>query len=197
MAIDWRSRREKDDPLDTWEVLAEEFEEGGQRLDDVLDTGAQKYFEAKEKLEYQKQQDERGKANPQDLGAAQEDFDRERRGVERDLFRQFHAHPRTALCFSGGGVRSATFGLGVLNGLAKLAPASPLPQFDFLSTVSGGGYLGGWFSAWAAAPASSAMMACLSCPRICSWACWSFCSIRTFSRRSVKTPTEPVGVVPS
>lgn len=150
MAIDWRSRREKDDPLDTWEVLAEEFEEGGQRLDDVLDTGAQKYFEAKEKLEYQKQQDERGKGNPQDLAAAQEDFDRARRGVERDLFRQFHAHPRTALCFSGGGVRSATFGLGVLHGLAKLAPASPLPQFDFLSTVSGGGYLGGWFSAWAA-----------------------------------------------
>jgi hypothetical protein len=34
--------------------------------------------------------------------------------------------------------------------LAKIEPGSPLPEFDFLSTVSGGGYVGGWFSAWAA-----------------------------------------------
>ena len=53
--------------------------------------------------------------------------------------------PRTALCFSGGGIRSATFGLGVLQGLAG---RGLLPEFDYLSTVSGGGYLGGWFSAW-------------------------------------------------
>src|ERR687884_1351970 len=52
---------------------------------------------------------------------------------------------RTALCFSGGGIRSATFGLGVLQGLAR---HGLLKEFDYLSTVSGGGYLGGWFSAW-------------------------------------------------
>src|SRR5436309_15838352 len=52
---------------------------------------------------------------------------------------------RTALCFSGGGIRSATFGLGVLQGLAQ---RGLLKEFDYLSTVSGGGYLGGWFSAW-------------------------------------------------
>jgi hypothetical protein len=52
---------------------------------------------------------------------------------------------RAALCFSGGGIRSATFGLGVLQGLAQ---KGLLPEFDYLSTVSGGGYLGGWFSAW-------------------------------------------------
>src|ERR1700755_818593 len=52
---------------------------------------------------------------------------------------------RTALCFSGGGIRSATFGLGVLQGLAQ---RGLLTEFDYLSTVSGGGYLGGWFSAW-------------------------------------------------
>ncbi len=52
---------------------------------------------------------------------------------------------RTALCFSGGGIRSATFGLGVLQGLAR---RGLLTEFDYLSTVSGGGYLGGWFSAW-------------------------------------------------
>lgn len=50
-----------------------------------------------------------------------------------------------ALCFSGGGIRSATFGLGVLQALAK---SRVLPCFHYLSTVSGGGYLGSWLSAW-------------------------------------------------
>src|SRR5207247_7085328 len=45
----------------------------------------------------------------------------------------------------GGGIRSATFGLGVLQGLAR---KELLDKFDFLSTVSGGGYLGSWLSAW-------------------------------------------------
>jgi hypothetical protein len=52
---------------------------------------------------------------------------------------------RTALCFSGGGIRSATFGLGVLQGLAR---SNLLERFDYLSTVSGGGYIGSWLSAW-------------------------------------------------
>ncbi|HMF55886.1 MAG TPA: patatin-like phospholipase family protein, partial [Pyrinomonadaceae bacterium] len=52
---------------------------------------------------------------------------------------------RSALCFSGGGIRSATFGLGILQGLAR---KGLLKRFDFLSTVSGGGYLGSWLSAW-------------------------------------------------
>ena len=51
----------------------------------------------------------------------------------------------SALCLSGGGVRSASFGLGVLQGLAQ---AGLLEQFDYLSTVSGGGYIGGWLSVW-------------------------------------------------
>jgi hypothetical protein len=50
-----------------------------------------------------------------------------------------------ALCFSGGGIRSATFNLGVLQGLARLGL---LQKFYYLSTVSGGGYIGGWFKAW-------------------------------------------------
>lgn len=49
------------------------------------------------------------------------------------------------LSFSGGGIRSATFNLGVLQGLARL---KQIPNFDYLSTVSGGGYIGGWLSAW-------------------------------------------------
>lgn len=50
-----------------------------------------------------------------------------------------------ALCLSGGGIRSATFGLGVLQALAG---AGELGRFDLLSTVSGGGYIGAWLTAW-------------------------------------------------
>jgi len=73
---------------------------------------------------------------------------------------------RCALALSGGGIRSATFSLGVVQALARHAPdgrlgsdppagngsAEPidgqqperswLARFDYLSTVSGGGYLG-------------------------------------------------------
>src|SRR5579864_9216333 len=52
---------------------------------------------------------------------------------------------RTALCISGGGIRSATFALGALQGLADLGI---LENFDYLSTVSGGGYIGSWLTAW-------------------------------------------------
>ncbi|WP_295432956.1 patatin-like phospholipase family protein [uncultured Thiodictyon sp.] len=49
------------------------------------------------------------------------------------------------LAFSGGGIRSATFHLGVIQGLAKLRL---LHRVDYLSTVSGGGYIGGWLTSW-------------------------------------------------
>jgi len=49
------------------------------------------------------------------------------------------------LALSGGGIRSATFNLGVLQGLAELGL---LKTIDYLSTVSGGGYIGTWFTAW-------------------------------------------------
>ena len=52
---------------------------------------------------------------------------------------------RSALCISGGGIRSATFALGALQGLAELGM---LENFDYLSTVSGGGYIGSWLTAW-------------------------------------------------
>ena len=45
------------------------------------------------------------------------------------------------LAFSGGGIRSATFGLGVLEGLQEF---DLLRDVDYLSTVSGGGYIGAW-----------------------------------------------------
>src|SRR5256885_13304611 len=52
---------------------------------------------------------------------------------------------RSALCLSGGGVRSAVFNLGILQGLAR---CGLLDKFDYLSTVSGGGFIGSWLSAW-------------------------------------------------
>ncbi len=47
-----------------------------------------------------------------------------------------------ALCFSGGGLRSATVQIGVLQGLQE---AGLLKEADYLSTASGGAYTGAWF----------------------------------------------------
>lgn len=47
----------------------------------------------------------------------------------------------TGLAISGGGVRSATFALGVVGRLASGSQPA-LSQVDYLSTVSGGGYFG-------------------------------------------------------
>jgi hypothetical protein len=59
--------------------------------------------------------------------------------------RQRHERNLVGLAFSGGGIRSATFGLGVLQGLAEL---EVLRVFDYLSTVSGGGFIGSWLASW-------------------------------------------------
>ena len=63
------------------------------------------------------------------------------------LWRAIHGlkEKRAALCISGGGIRSATFGLGILQGLVR---CGLLEKFHYLSTVSGGGYIGSWLSAW-------------------------------------------------
>ncbi|MGR9270751.1 hypothetical protein ACU8OQ_25705 (plasmid) [Rhizobium leguminosarum] len=54
-------------------------------------------------------------------------------GIDRDL-------PwATGLALSGGGIRSAAFALGAI---ASIAKRNLLCQFDYLSTVSGGGYAG-------------------------------------------------------
>lgn len=51
----------------------------------------------------------------------------------------------TGICFSGGGIRSATFNLGILQGLAA---NERLNSFDYLSTVSGGGYIHQFLASW-------------------------------------------------
>jgi len=101
-------------------------------------------------------------AAPQDAAKPFDDIGPEIGGVA--LYRALHARDRSALCISGGGIRSASFALGVIEALAvhprpakrtgegerqSTAPErSFLAQFDYLSTVSGGGYIGSWLSAW-------------------------------------------------
>src|SRR5215813_2051178 len=77
------------------------------------------------------------------------------------LYVGLNALQSAALCLSGGGIRSAAFSLGVIQALA-MHPRQPngdratraedslLSRFHYLSTVSGGGYIGGWLSAWLA-----------------------------------------------
>ncbi len=49
------------------------------------------------------------------------------------------------LSFSGGGIRSGTFAVGFIQGLAQVGL---LRRIGYLSTVSGGGYAGSWLAAW-------------------------------------------------
>ncbi len=54
------------------------------------------------------------------------------------------------LALSGGGIRAASFSLGIIQALAK---NEKLEKFDYMSTVSGGGYIGGalswlWLDKW-------------------------------------------------
>ncbi len=49
------------------------------------------------------------------------------------------------IALSGGGIRSATFNLGLLQGLQE---RGFLRGFDYLATVSGGGYTGAFWTQW-------------------------------------------------
>ena len=67
---------------------------------------------------------------------------RQRRGVTEDA----ELADITGLALSGGGVRSATFNLGILQAMER---HEVLKNVDYLSTVSGGGYIGSsytWFA---------------------------------------------------
>ncbi len=66
-------------------------------------------------------------------------------GWRRAAVARAHRRRLVGLAFSGGGIRSATFNLGILQALAQLGL---LRHFDYLSTVSGGGYIGSWLTAW-------------------------------------------------
>lgn len=66
------------------------------------------------------------------------------RAAERNQLGLASSRPALGLALSGGGIRAATFSLGLLQGLAE---QRLLAKFHYLSTVSGGGYIGSWLSA--------------------------------------------------
>ncbi|MFI5210702.1 MAG: patatin-like phospholipase family protein, partial [Gemmatimonadales bacterium] len=89
-------------------------------------------------------------------GVSNEEWDANRDARARELRQLFTRLGRlkdseegqgslAALCLSGGGIRSATFNLGILQGLAE---RGLLDRFDYLSSVSGGGYIASWLNAW-------------------------------------------------
>src|SRR5579872_6920056 len=64
---------------------------------------------------------------------------------QRKVTEPAHEDNLVGLAFSGGGIRSATFNLGIMQALAE---RGLLHKFDYLSTVSGGGYTGSWLAAF-------------------------------------------------
>ncbi|WP_213804727.1 hypothetical protein [Granulicella sp. dw_53] len=66
-------------------------------------------------------------------------------GPPADVYRAAFASNQKGLSFSGGGIRSATFNLGILQALAS---RRKLGKFDYLSTVSGGGYIHQFVASW-------------------------------------------------
>jgi hypothetical protein len=63
----------------------------------------------------------------------------------KDIYDWARDRRLAGVCLSGGGIRSATFNLGVIQGMAK---HGRLNNFDYLSSVSGGGYIHSWLAAW-------------------------------------------------
>ena len=74
------------------------------------------------------------------------DFKREKAYVEmrREAAGLAKEGAHLGLAFSGGGLRSATINLGVLQGLQE---KGLLRKVDYLSCVSGGSYIGSWYVA--------------------------------------------------
>ena len=80
---------------------------------------------------------QRNAAYPPELRTKEDRLIAERR---KALTSEETAGPRVGFALSGGGIRSATFCLGLFQGLAGLGGI--LRRIDYLSTVSGGGYFG-------------------------------------------------------
>jgi len=65
--------------------------------------------------------------------------------TSREPWIRFTTQDLFGVAFSGGGIRSATFNLGLLQAMARLGI---LKHVHYLSTVSGGGYVGSFWSTW-------------------------------------------------
>lgn len=76
---------------------------------------------------------------------AMNDAERHAISERRKTYKLDNSSQAAGLAISGGGIRSATFALGVLVALSK---RNLLPQFDYMSTVSGGGFVGSFLTAF-------------------------------------------------
>jgi Patatin-like phospholipase len=155
---------EKNDVLSIEEVLAAEAKE----IDgDTPDTEKLKRDAIDQKTQEKRLHLNEDRRALQNLGA-------EKIKSRDEFYRILNRLNHAALCLSGGGQRSAVFCLGVLQALAACdvdhltanEGTSPKPEqeqpeqsaikpeksllghFHYLSTVSGGGYIGSWLSAW-------------------------------------------------
>jgi Patatin-like phospholipase len=86
---------------------------------------------------------------PDELSEAEAKLIAQRRNKANPDDAEMSTQPQIGLALSGGGIRSATFSLGLVQALAKL---KLLPRVDYLSTVSGGGYFGSFLGALFARP---------------------------------------------
>ena len=86
-----------------------------------------------------------GALNAEDINALEQAALLERRRLFADPQQEVNLDNVSGLAFSGGGIRSATFCLGVAQVLQR---RGLLHQFDYLSTVSGGGYFGSFLSCY-------------------------------------------------
>ena len=80
----------------------------------------------------------------------EEVFEQEKEQIRLSRHRRIPHAPKSpeqpiGLALSGGGIRSATFNLGLLQ---SFATHRLLHCFDYLSTVSGGAYIGSWLMGW-------------------------------------------------
>src|ERR1700693_5501942 len=124
-------------PLAVSDVLADELEaiKGPQRVSDVygIEVSLRQALETNADLARQLEP----RQNHQ--------RDAVERHHRRLLYTLAHRLNLSALCLSGGAIRSTSLSLGVIQALVhhKL-----LDKFNYLSTVSGGGYIGSWLSVW-------------------------------------------------
>ncbi len=150
-------------PLSLEQVLAEEAVELAGPETELSVEDLQKALEALEQ-ELETQEAEPGSTDRNaDVRDGKDESPREAE-LRKAFYRSLNKLNRSALCLSGGGIRSATFCLGVIQALAgydvttgtsgdygkypETTPNSLIGRFHYLSTVSGGGYIGSWLSAW-------------------------------------------------
>ncbi len=160
---EYAARRGADLERNVQEGCEEEGETSDPSRQEPALTRVRGWLEARDK-KYRELEEAKKKTDPHALPTEIENLEGECRRFDGRLTRLLHKMNGSALCLSGGGIRSASFGLGVLEGLARFSmgpfPArackgkenrkqhGALHTLDYLSTVSGGGYIGSWQTAW-------------------------------------------------